>query len=493
MYYAVFRHARKLSRLLMLPAALLCCLALASCGGGGGARTAAMAQGGPGFLPNPGLAPQAANVTKFAPSLNMWHLYSGTKNWYWVSAIGSTAGLSASMSNPCTEMAVAIIPTHSYNNPGTVDFYVDGKKTSSLDLSQAVPFAGYSDQYVSYYTVAKDLPQTMHTVTMVIATGTVAFDGWRILYNQGYMSIDASEINTSEFKILTAANTLRNAIEEYYQSNGRYPNPADGNVTEFLNADTFLNQIPENPLTHKKMVQCATGTFSPGDYRYDFKSQNEYTLIAFNGKGPLVTLTRKTAESEFFKLEVASPTNHFATNTAFMTFTGTLTTKDPAQFSICCGAGGSFATDTTGGPFSYTVFLNEGRNDLKFKLTDGFGNSLDFLWTVTKDTTPPSISLLQPYPLVGTDPNQQATVFSTPAKVQVFVEPDAVVSINGTTVTEDLKTVTVNGQSTTVKDPGVYSLDVPLQPGPNIVAVTAADTLGNSRTQNFTIVLTPVP
>lgn len=467
-------RAKRISPLL----AIAILLAFASCGGPSAGRSAGgFTAGTAGYVPYPGgIAPQfmSAHATKYT-SINKWLLFSGTKKWTWISAIGSTPGLTASMSNPFSEVAVGIIPTSTYNNAGQVTFYIDGKQTATLDLSQKTPFKDYSDSRVSYFVIAKDLPETAHTVSMKISTGTIAFDGWRMLYNDAYYIIDAADINTLEANTINNTAVLRAGIEEYFHAKKSYPNPS-GDLAPYLRENGYLSSVPTNPFTGKNMTQSATSTYSAGDYRYTYVSQTEYTLKIDGGAGELVTLSPDSAKSELFDVEITTPANHTTTTSSTITFTGTATVPDGANMTVCCALSGEIYFPIKTGPINTTVTLKEGRNDIKFTLEDALGNDIQFGYTITKDTTAPNIKITAP-PLTGPSGSQVANITASPVTIETFVEPGATVTINGQAATES------------AKSPGLFSASLQLQTGSTTVTVTAADPSGNSSTFSFVVIL----
>jgi hypothetical protein len=468
--------------------------ALAGCGGGGGGRGISRESAGPGVLisPAPWYPPslnqivrttaEFDNVTYYLPALEQWYLYDATEGDTWISAIGSTPGLSASMTNPFKEVGVMFIPTDTYNNPGQVNFYIDGKQVGSLNLSQAIPYKGYSDDSVSYYKIADNLPETTHTVTMIIATGTVAFDGWRMTYRNQMYDIDCRDSNTLEYDTVTETEKLRDGIESFYQDYLSYPDTSDfSDLISYLNASGTVftrADTPKNPFTDNTMVDSSV--YSAGDYHYTFTSANEYTLIAYGGRGTLTSYTQSSAATDRLALVLTSPEeNHFATTSPYITFSGTTKyTADGswggAYLTICCGLSGttSFpATDT----FSSDIKLKEGKNNLVVALKDPFGHKITLTRTITRDTTAPEIFLVDPSPLVLVGGTQQVNVYSTPATVSAYVEPKA--------------TATLNGAAVTVDSNGIFETSLDLNPGDNTITITSTDSCGNTASAVYTIVL----
>ena len=474
---------------------LACVLALvagvASCGGGGG-RSASSAIPGSmasitpgssgifitphaGIVYSPGLMPRFSNATRYEPMLNAWYVFDGTEDWTWYSAVGSTEGIAAVMSNPWEDVAVAFIP----GSTGKVQFYIDGQANGTLDLSAAEPYEGYDDEYTTFYTVAEDMDETMHTVAMEIVSGKVQFDGWRIKYNDNYYRIDCSDVNTLEAAAITTADTIRDAIEEYYQDEQQYPRPASGTeVVPFLWGQGYFTTKPENEFNGNAIADTGT-TYSGGDYDYTYNSSSDYSLSIYGGRGTLYTITPDTAKTEYLSLSVATPTNHMTTTGQWATFTVTPASEYDATLGISGGLSGSQefpATSSTA--FTTQVKLKEGRNDITISLFDSYNHAISLKRTITLDTTAPDIKLLSPYPQVWEDGTDRVyvNVYTATTTVEVLVENSAVVTINGETVTES------------TRDEGVFSAEVSLETGSNTITVTGTDIWGNKNETTFEIV-----
>ena len=482
------RRAYQAVALLLLLAALLG--AASSCGGGGGRSAAAPLPSTPqtiaagvsnlsitpsaGILFPPGLSPRMSDATRYEPLLNSWYIFDGTDDWTWYSAVGSTEGLTASMSNPWEGVAVAFIP----GSTGQVNFYIDGVATgTTLDLSLPVPYEGYSSEYTTFYTIAQDMPETMHTVTMEIASGSVRFDGWRIKYEDNFYRIDAGEVNTLEANTMSTHNQIRDAAEEYYQDFGQFANPPQGSsLTTYLYAQGYLSSLPKNQFTGNTITDTGT-TYSGGDYDYTYESATDYSLSVYGGRGILDTVTPNTAATEYVGVAIATPTNHFTTTSEWATFTVTPVSVHDATLSISGGLSGTRnfpATSTES--FTTTVKLKQGRNDIYVTVYDNYNNSVNLKRTITLDTTAPDIALLTPYPQVWEDDRIFVNVYTATTTVSVLVEDGATVTINGESVSES------------TRDDGVFSTVIDLAAGSNIITITATDLWGNKNETTFEIV-----
>ena len=478
--HAAFRHKSVIAFVFLLGGLLL----LSSCGGGGSAARPASAVGVTAFYSDPGimfpagLMPSLANVTTYAPALNQWYLYDGTSGYYWTSAIGTVAGLKATMSNPFEEVAIAVIPTDTYNNAGKVNFYIDGQLNSSLDLSVATPYTGYDDEHTTFYVIASDLEETMHTVTMEIVSGTVAFDGWRIKYDGAYYRIDASEANTLESETIAQANIIRDDVESYYHEEKKYPNPGDSsNVVDYLHLKGYMNVHPENPYSGNDMVDTGN-TYSGGDYNYTYTSSSAYSLSVYGGKGTLYTATQDSAAIEEMTLNISAPDNHITTTADYATFTITPTSTYDSFLTICCGLSGQITVPATSSvAVTHEIKLAEGQNDIQVRLYDAYGHSLTMTRYITRDTTAPDVELIEPYPMVWDDDgNITVTIDTATTTVQVYVEAGATVVINDVTATES---------STS---PGLFYAEIPFNVGTNTLTVVATDIWSNKNEETFSIV-----
>ncbi len=417
------------------------------------------------------------HVTYYLPALESWYLYDATAGYTWISAIGSTPGLSASMTNPFSKVGVMIIPTKTYQNPGTVEFYIDGQSVGTLDLSSPTPFEGYKEDFVSYYEISTGLSETPHTVTLVVKSGTVAFDGWRMEYKNQVYHIDCGDANTLESDTIEAATQVRDGLEAYAGRAGAFPDPDD--FTELFsymdNYYDIFDQFPENPFTKDPMRNSSV--YSAGDYDYVYGSETEYTLSAYGGTGTLITFTEDSIETNILQMSLSAPMNHFATTSAFIVFEGETAYNGSGDWggpnlSICCGMNGIVSFPATGS-FSIPIRLKEGGNQIRLTLSDPFGQKVSLLRVITLDTTAPDIILIDPFPPVGPVGAQIINVYDSSAIVKAYVEP--------------FSTATLNGDPMTVDSTGVFQIEMALEPGANIITIVAADRFNNTNTKSWTI------
>ncbi|MFA6448766.1 MAG: hypothetical protein WCX65_04790 [bacterium] len=424
---------------------------------------------------------QFGQVTYYLPTPESWYLFDGTAQYTWISAIGTTAGISASMTNPFKEVGVMFFPKGRYNNNGQVTFYVDGVQVGTLNLAAEMPYEGYSDEYVSYYRIASNLPETTHTVTMVIASGTVAFDGWRMIYHNQQYNIDCSEANTLESDTISEVDKLRDGIEAYAEEYSGYPNTASFNslISYLQTSGATFPEIPTNPFTGDDMTDSAT--YSAGNFHYVSTATSSYSLKAYGGSGTLISMTENSVETTLMSLSLTSPPDHFATTAAYVTFSGAADdngTDDwgAAYMSICCGLSGETQFPATG-TFNVRIYLREGVNNIVAKLSDPFGNQISLKRTISKDTTAPSIMLIDPFPLIGPVGAQYYPTNSTPVTVRASVEKNS--------------TATLNGAAMTVDSLGVFTTSLDLIPGNNVITIVASDNFNNTSSASYLIIYTP--
>ena len=119
------------------------------------------------------------------------------------------------------------------------------------------------------------------------------------------------------------------------------------------------------------------------------------------------------------------------------------------------------------GSFEAPVSLVEGSNSIAIVATDSAGNQGSASLTVTRDTTPPTL-----------------TMDALPSEVS-----SATVTVTGS-VENSVSFVTVNGQPVTVSG-GRYSASVALSFGSNVIFVQATDAAGNTATTSQAVSYVP--
>ncbi len=461
----------------------------AGCGGGGGVSTTApLSEQQQAALTRSALIPDHtktlrkaidnSNVTEFFPVLGKWKLFDSTAGVNWVSAVSVGPDVSASMSNPFTSVGILVLPKAMITNPGQADFYIDGEMVTTLDLSLEKPYEGYKPDIVTYFEVANKLPDEMHTITMVVATGTVGFDGWRMVHKNAIYEIDCSDINELETSAYEQVLKLRDLIEAYADAYDDYPQPASGTtlMSMFAIATATTDMpFPVNPFTKTAMTQATD--FSAGDFKYTYGSPTEYTLDIYGGRSVLASFTESSVETEMFSLVLTGIDNHYTTRDESVQMNGSVTIKKLPLYLAprlsLASEQRSYTYDPPPTTFTYDLPLIEGVNDLKATLYIAGGPSVNLARTITRDTTAPVIVIGEPFPLSGTGTLQSATVYTSTQLVRVGTEIGASVWINDTPAA--------------VSNTGLAERTLTLTPGDNTVTVRAEDKTGNTKSLTFII------
>ena len=152
---------------------------------------------------------------------------------------------------------------------------------------------------------------------------------------------------------------------------------------------------------------------------------------------------------------------------------GVLTNKDLTVISGVVSESASLtvagipATVRADGSFEMPVALVEGANTINLVAVDAAGNQGSGSLTVTRDSTPPAV-----------------TIDALPTEVS-----SATVTVSGT-VESTITFVTVNGQPVTVTN-GRYSASVALSFGSNVIFVEATDAAGNRATTSTAVSYVP--
>lgn len=164
-------------------------------------------------------------------------------------------------------------------------------------------------------------------------------------------------------------------------------------------------------------------------------------------------------------LDVQSPADGLITRQTQISVSGTFADASATTVRV-----NGMAAALDGGSFSATVALNEGRNDLVVQATDAAGNQTEVVRSVTRDTAPPALSLIQP----------------TEGQVSQAID------VLGTVEDATAVTVKVNGVGLPVEE-GTFAGRVPHAEGGNVVSLVATDAAGNSAevTRNVTVDTTP--
>jgi hypothetical protein len=192
------------------------------------------------------------------------------------------------------------------------------------------------------------------------------------------------------------------------------------------------------------------------------------------------TITQDTTDPV---VAITGPTS----STTFTTTTGTITLSGTAsdnvgvtQVSWSNSRGGSGTVSGTTTTWSAGVTLQSGSNDLTVTARDGAGNTSTDLLTVTyntADTTAPVITIKKP--------TTNATITRNAATLDLSGTASDNVGVTRVTWSND------RGGSGTASGTTNWSVTgILLQPGNNVLTVTAFDAAGNTRTDVLTVTFT---
>jgi WD40 repeat protein len=176
--------------------------------------------------------------------------------------------------------------------------------------------------------------------------------------------------------------------------------------------------------------------------------------IIYDTKGPVLTEVR---------FDTQSPTNkeYVGISGIVEEYIAEDTPYDPRTVKLTIN--GEEVEIQSDGYFDKLVMLQEGVSTYNLVATDAAGFSVQLNRTITKDTSPPSL-----------------TVDELPSSTD-----SSVVKVTGTVDTGSI--LTVNGKIVSIGSLGAFEENVNLQPGPNVITVTATDSAQNVR--NFQVVV----
>lgn len=163
-------------------------------------------------------------------------------------------------------------------------------------------------------------------------------------------------------------------------------------------------------------------------------------------------------------LTVTAPTDHLVTNADSVTVTGTVTDASVARANV----NGIPMTLGAGGAFSQRVVLADGANYLTITAVDTVGNSASVVRVVTRDITPPVLTVTDPAD--GTLTNQPSIL------------------VRGRVTDASSVVATVNGMPASVAQDGAFSQTITLAVGSTPVLVEARDAAGNVSSHSLTVV-----
>ncbi len=207
------------------------------------------------------------------------------------------------------------------------------------------------------------------------------------------------------------------------------------------------------------IAAAVTGTSYTATVPLPAEGSNLLTVSAVSAAGTQVDSTRTVIrDSESPNLALSSPADGSATNTATTTVTGTVIDATP----VTVNTNGTPWTVGAGGAFGGTFPLADGPNVLTTTALDAAGNMTVIARTVTRDETPPALTV--------DAPAEGATVTAEN------------VTVSGTVTDLTPVTLTVNGTGVTVGAAGAFSTSVPLTEGPNMLTIVATDAATNQTT-----------
>jgi hypothetical protein len=150
-------------------------------------------------------------------------------------------------------------------------------------------------------------------------------------------------------------------------------------------------------------------------------------------------------------ITVQQPMNNLITASQQVTVTGTV--ADQSGIAVIIN---NIPAAISGDGFTVTVPLVEGQNSLRITAVDSFGNSSEVVQTITRDTTPPVLTIVRP------------------AEDELTNQ----VIVSGTVEDATAVSVTISGASVSVSQ-GNFANELSLPDGAGSITVTAIDAAGN--------------
>ncbi|MBL8238951.1 MAG: carboxypeptidase regulatory-like domain-containing protein [Bryobacterales bacterium] len=195
---------------------------------------------------------------------------------------------------------------------------------------------------------------------------------------------------------------------------------------------------------------------------------NPITVVASDIAGNTATASVSITLAPPLTISLSSPSNLSYLNLSPTTVSGTV--SDSTATVVING----ISTPVAGGSFSAQIPLAEGPNLLTATGSLPSGATATATVSVTLDTTPPRVTILNP-----------------PDK---FVTADASIAVSGSvndivvgTVNDQQAQVTVNGLSAQVSNRTFLAASVPLAMGDNVIRAVGRDRAGNSVTAQVTV------
>jgi len=238
--------------------------------------------------------------------------------------------------------------------------------------------------------------------------------------------------------------------------------PSDGatvkdsqiNVSGAIDCDYSAVTVNGKPAAISNHIFGATIGLSEG--------QNTITVIAVNSAGSTTKSIHITLDTTPPTVSITSPSNGTAVKETSITVAGTISDNT----GVSTVTVNSQKAEISAASFTVTgIALDEGANTITAQALDIGGNTKSASITVTRDTTPPAITIAEP--------SDGTTAYSP------------IIDIAGSI--DDLNAdVKINGFSVTLNN-GAFSKSIGLSKGANTITITASDSLGNTSTKSISI------
>jgi len=189
------------------------------------------------------------------------------------------------------------------------------------------------------------------------------------------------------------------------------------------------------------------------------EGNNTLTVVARDVAGFHTDSTRTVVrDTQAPSFTLSGPADGLITNASSVPVSGTL--ADPSGTTV--DVNGVPLVVQPNGSFSGQAPLVEGVNVLTVTARDAATNSLSLARTVTRDSTPPLLSVTAPEEGASTN--------------------DGSIAVSGTVVDATATTLTINGLGTALAPGGAFDATVDLVEGPNTLTLLATDAAGNTAT-----------
>jgi hypothetical protein len=219
------------------------------------------------------------------------------------------------------------------------------------------------------------------------------------------------------------------------------------------------------PLVMTQFEQTKNGKVDPNPYRFGVFSGRFFNSSYFSVDREMAPILVLDDVPPVFTLQ--TPRENITTAKDRLDVNGTMASDIEASLTI---NGMPVWIEPESGNFTTRVNLSEGRNTVVVTALDNIGNVYTLTRNVTRDSTPPNLTINI---------------------------PDEGLLLNRTTFqlrgsTEPLTYVKVNGMITDIADDGSFRADLDLVEGPNQLVVFSADQYSNGKWQNRTITVDTV-